>query len=309
MYRPKTFDPPWIDFFTSPCPYYINHYTKFTLFPKLPRELQLMIWSFVDTEPQRMGVILADAEGDIIEYDHWAANDPYIPTQYNPPALLQTCYDSRIEALKTYRVAFAAQLERPYYFNFHKDTLHFTSLATVRGFINKTPQFGVSPKDMNSVRHLALYLDRRMRVGDVLTEAANICKYFGGLEHLRFIYHPADYVRDDSFNPLPITIRPETNPNFWRFKEWIVSPIEGGRGRLEDWQPPEFQMGTPAQFADDVTRGEPMEWSYNVVLPSFGFTPLYESVDLGGGTPAAVRGPLRMCWVERSMSSKRRRVG
>lgn len=276
-----------------------------------------MIWSFVEIEPQRVGLALLNRniEEDIMEHGN-QLSDPKVAFRTEMPALLHTCYESRVETLKTYPLAFGAQLDRPIHFNFRKDALHFTSHAALKSFIVGTPGFGVSPKHMDSVRHLALYVDKGMMAIDVIRDVIDICKHFGRLEHLQLVYCPTDWgVR--THNPfLQTIVRPEKNEPFWQvLKKWVILPIEGRRGRLEDWKPPVLDVRDPAQLVASLSQnvtGDPMEWSYNVVMPSFGFTPLYGTTDLGSGdlgsgTPAA-GGPPRMCWVERSMP-RRHRVG
>lgn len=54
MYQPQKFDPPWVDFFERPCPYYFKQYLSFHKFSLLPPELQLLIWEVFEPEPQRV---------------------------------------------------------------------------------------------------------------------------------------------------------------------------------------------------------------------------------------------------------------
>jgi hypothetical protein len=282
MYRPKTFDPPWIDFFTSSCPYYVNHYTKFTLFPILPKELQLLIWSFVETESLHIHI----SSGVKKQKERKYSKTPFCRiAKYKTPALLHACYDSRMEALKTYRLVFAAQLGHPVYFNFKDDSLVFRSIGAVQTFIRSTPKFGASPEHLGSVRHLVLHRHGTIHLSDL----RNTCRYFGGLKRLSVIYQVI-VCGSHRVDPFPWIINPKEGTWLWDpMRDYIMAAIPGGRGDLKTWKPPMLKVGSAAQWTaqrlHDIAGGDPMEWSYTVVIPALDFTPLSGRVDLAVGRP------------------------
>jgi hypothetical protein len=94
----------------------LNPGRQFHHFAKLPAELQFIIWGYAaqNSEPRtvRVGLKLESAY----------KNATYA-ARYPIPALLHTCSDSRIFALKTYKPYFTGILQAPIYFNPEKDTL------------------------------------------------------------------------------------------------------------------------------------------------------------------------------------------
>jgi hypothetical protein len=99
--------------------------TKFTCFPKLPKELRLKTWKHAATIPRNI--------------DLWV--DPWVIDRHGhyyymsttlPPAVLSTCQESRQERLAIYKLAFGAESHvrrhrhssDPYiYINWSADTL------------------------------------------------------------------------------------------------------------------------------------------------------------------------------------------
>jgi hypothetical protein len=105
----------------------------FTLFSNLPPELQLLIWSFVEWEPQVVEVTARCNEAPIASRQLARSGENgsrFHIRNYKPPTLLHVCYDTRLHTLKSYCPVFPAQLAWPIYMNFEKDILHFTSLYT-----------------------------------------------------------------------------------------------------------------------------------------------------------------------------------
>lgn len=281
MHRPKTFDPPRIDFFTSPCPYYVNQYTKFTLFPGLPRELQLLIWSFTQSKAQTIGVLTkCKRERDAADQLACSRNDSscFHLIAYKPPILLHVCHDSRMVALKSYCLAFQEQFARPIYMNFEKDGLLLTSIYAARCFYASTPSLGLSAHNMDSLRSLTLYAHQDISVADFQA----LCKNFTGLEVLcclcpftaRYPAIKCQYLT--GVNP--------GNRKFWDKSRPFITMPTNSRGTLRNWKPPVLLVGTREQFMREREArmpGEPMDWSYTVVLPSLKFTPVFGNVDTG----------------------------
>jgi hypothetical protein len=96
----------------------------FTLFPDLPLELRLKIWSFITPGPRIVsikykGLSFYSIGKGFSAAAGWRSPDPV-------PIVLHICRESRTEALKSYQLAFGSYLHPGrIYFDFSKDTLRF----------------------------------------------------------------------------------------------------------------------------------------------------------------------------------------
>jgi hypothetical protein len=96
----------------------------FTLFPELPLELRLKIWSFITPGPRTVsikykGLSFYSIGKGFSAAAGWRSPDPV-------PIILHICRESRNEALKSYQLAFGSYLHPGrIYFDFSKDTLRF----------------------------------------------------------------------------------------------------------------------------------------------------------------------------------------
>jgi hypothetical protein len=96
----------------------------FTLFPDLPLELRLKIWSFITPGPRTVsikykGLSFYSIGKGFSAAAGWRSPDPV-------PIVLHICRESRTEALKSYQLAFGSYLHPGrIYFDFSKDTLRF----------------------------------------------------------------------------------------------------------------------------------------------------------------------------------------
>jgi len=99
---------------------------SFTLFAHLPFELRLKIWSFITPGPRTVSIKYKGLSHYPIGKDFsaaagWRSPDPV-------PTIFHICQESRIEALKSYQLAFGSCLYNypgRIYFDFSKDTLRF----------------------------------------------------------------------------------------------------------------------------------------------------------------------------------------
>ncbi|KAE9381206.1 hypothetical protein N431DRAFT_424799 [Stipitochalara longipes BDJ] len=97
---------------------------SFTLFPDLPVEIRLKIWSFIAPSPRTVsikykGLSFNSIGKGFLAAAGWRSPDPV-------PIILHICQESRTEALKSYQLAFGLYLQRGHiYFDFSKDTLRF----------------------------------------------------------------------------------------------------------------------------------------------------------------------------------------
>jgi len=99
---------------------------KFTLFPKLPAELQLKIWKMAIHVPHIVKIAYSEGFKDGIPLlndreSRVAINS--VASQTGPPAILHVCHASRTEALKVYKAYRAHDLVNSFFYNPSLDTL------------------------------------------------------------------------------------------------------------------------------------------------------------------------------------------
>ncbi|KAG4432880.1 hypothetical protein IFR05_011626 [Cadophora sp. M221] len=120
----------------------------FTLFPKLPLELRLMIWK--ELVPQGR---LITIKGGIVKHEYfegWHAN-AYPSNSEALNALFQACHDSRKMIQKTHTLSFHDRLTAPIYFDFKHDVLFFKDACSLGKFAPRASSQG--PR-VNEVRDL-----------------------------------------------------------------------------------------------------------------------------------------------------------
>src|SRR3954463_6318484 len=110
MHRPLFFDPPWVDFFKKPCPYFISQRDKFTLFPNLPKELQKMIWEEAFCDRRQIFIQKADGPedeelppGTTLRPGARRRKKMILQSSAKIPAILHVNYDARQAGLKIYQ--------------------------------------------------------------------------------------------------------------------------------------------------------------------------------------------------------------
>jgi hypothetical protein len=133
----------------------------FTLFPQLPPELRLSVWSLALPGPR---VIILRA----VEYRTsknssrprtYQVRGCHIKLQAPAIAMLSVCYESRELVLKTHKPCFGpakAVLEHPIYFNAELDTLVFGGAISLNTF-----KVVISREDRRHCRFIALYPSTR----------------------------------------------------------------------------------------------------------------------------------------------------
>jgi hypothetical protein len=129
---------------------YIEELRTFTLFPKLPAEIRLVVWKYT-LAVQRISVIKQDR--------HWnfgTAIKPFIITHPSPaPALFHVNRESRCLAEKAYQQpAFNRLTNAPRFFNFEVDALHIRIFSSSLFWCTLIPQV---VGDSTKVQHLAIY--------------------------------------------------------------------------------------------------------------------------------------------------------
>jgi len=117
---------------------------SFTLFPELPFELRLKIWSYIAPGPRVVGINYRNQRvkrrGQNVTFLHnragWNSPDPV-------PVILHICHESRTEGLKSLRTTFGSHwFPGEVYFDFERDTLHFGH-GKARDYLNNN----VGPSD------------------------------------------------------------------------------------------------------------------------------------------------------------------
>ena len=93
-----------------------SSFTTFYLFPRLPEEVRLQIWTIASSEARTLNIRLHPHNKVIT--DHFISSNPI-------PAVLQTCCESRDEAAHFYTKAFYHYNTPRYtWVNFDRDTIH-----------------------------------------------------------------------------------------------------------------------------------------------------------------------------------------
>ncbi|KAH6721815.1 hypothetical protein BKA61DRAFT_666554 [Leptodontidium sp. MPI-SDFR-AT-0119] len=247
MQRPHIFDPPWIDFFTSPCPWFTKQLTTFPQFPRLPRELTLMIWERAIPCPQVVSLTRPTAERpDVGLQPSDAASDRHL--QYRRPSMLQACYDVRVAALKHFTPAFKPYLPSPIRFNFDRDYLEL-DMHMLEWIATIHEEKGVALVEPPKIKHLAVSHYRQFRAEE---DIVFICQYFSGLDIL-MLNEPevGDSISTSGF----IHVFKPQDAGFIARHRWkvlrrpIMKKIRGVRPKLNKWHPPTLFVGTHTQWA------------------------------------------------------------
>ncbi|KAK6581999.1 hypothetical protein PZA11_005696 [Diplocarpon coronariae] len=126
-----------------------------TGFPRLPIELQLIIWDHVEIEPS---IITVNPFKELFEDEksHHPA-EPFFACSYRVPAIFHACHNSRQIALKSHPLLFGGgSISRPVFgspmpFNTDKDVLLFHDSAVLSPFVLSSFQAG-----FDSIHHLAI---------------------------------------------------------------------------------------------------------------------------------------------------------
>ena len=105
----------------------------FHLFPALPIELRLLIWSF--SRSSRVISLIRDVE---FEEENLGRHRCKARASHPCPAILLACHESRSFALQFYRPTFHLQLPQPIYFDHTLDSLYMLDLDTPGSFFRAT---------------------------------------------------------------------------------------------------------------------------------------------------------------------------
>lgn len=240
MYRPQNFDPPWIDFFENPCPYYIKQYKSFPKFPELPRELQLMIWEAFEPEAQTFAVDFNPRK----RYGY--------PMNYVPPSILHACRDSRHEGLKHYTCPFSHRMSTiPMYFNLAIDILELGCTDTPEKFMDHIASLRISVGPLARIRYLAVSVS--FSLGDEPDFVDELCLWFNGLQHLYVEYAGSGWEHFSTGRLLPRTYAPEELQRVWssteRFIKYLAADLFDDTVDFRKWRAPWLTIGHKDQWA------------------------------------------------------------
>ncbi|KAK0100698.1 hypothetical protein ONS95_007150 [Cadophora gregata] len=279
MHRPHRFDPPWIDFFTRPCPWFTKQLKTFPQFSRLPRELQLTIWEFA--VPCRQIVCLS-YPASLSDNDDDFSEEPFeIRLRYSRPGMLRACYDARVAGLRHFTPAFKSYLPSPVRFNFDRDYMEL-NIEMVE-WIAHTHREKQSPLiETPLVKNLAVSVPRQLTAEDVVL----ICRYFTGLESL--LINEAELDRSRPAAGYPCTFSPKA-ANFIARHRWGELRRIIMRPKLEKWVPPVLIIGTDTQWAwhalnfswvvcRPVDHVDSMDWQPTITTPSLEYVPRLAAV-------------------------------
>ncbi|KAH8601895.1 hypothetical protein B0O99DRAFT_736233 [Bisporella sp. PMI_857] len=302
-HRPVKFDPPWIDFFPSPCPYMTKQYTAFPKFSFLPKELQRTIWSFSIPDPRA-----------IIVDEHIPNDDSDIPrcrtTAVVPvPGILHACYESRVEGLKIFSAAFAKPFDHSIYFNFDLDILVFTSKDARDMFVLKQHFLGGPLSEFSRMKYIGSQQSTRLRSEDY----AFFFAWFPKLSHLLMEgWDPLWRIPLPNLLPKPrwpadhnkcyidnIKRLSASYKHYYKraYSHYFHAETELTSALPSDWTPPVITSGNHREWAnlwaktegkmgwtigkeetwgtvEKATAEEPMDWEPNPPLLSLEYKPL-----------------------------------
>ena len=112
-------------------------------FPKLPAELQTLIWQHSIPEPNVVTMRKAKEKMKVIGDGQYILSGPRAKASWRQfPAILHTCQLSRATGLTRYRPAIEKQLGCPLLFDFSQDLLLMTNFNTFAYFVG----FPVAPQ-------------------------------------------------------------------------------------------------------------------------------------------------------------------
>ena len=222
--------------------------TTFPKFPELPAELQLIIWEFAIPDPR----VITYTSRDWSSYYKWKYrhNSIYSLTQ-TLPGIFHACYNSRVEALKRYKLSFAVELCKPIYFDFARDTLEFGDFGALEAFSKRSTSWTGSSMEADDILTLAITLDHSLHPHNFTL----ICSNFARLEELKV------RERDDSFNRRETGM--EDIPPLKVFESEEIAghtPLGGLLARIRwniearggdlhrGWKPPRVVVGTERQW-------------------------------------------------------------
>jgi hypothetical protein len=177
--------------------------TEFTLFPRLPIEIRLTVYSLAQPGSRRVQLIFKELGGRL------SPKEPGATRIF--PALLLVNKETRQETLKTYYILSEHPTDMAVYINFKLDTLYFgpdaetppdleddkdertdTGLEDVQGFLLRA-----SGDTLQKVERLALGTSI---LNGLITKSADILLEFPGLMHFTELYSDSD--TNSGFPPL-----------------------------------------------------------------------------------------------------------
>ncbi|KAE9379612.1 hypothetical protein N431DRAFT_327256, partial [Stipitochalara longipes BDJ] len=236
--------------------------TSFPQFSLLPPELRLIVWEFAIPDPRA------------IRYSSLSYSDFRIRTrssiyslEQTLPSILHACYDSRKEALKRYRLAFAVELCKPVYFDFERDMLEFGDFEALESFSKRNTKFNGCKMEADLVRTLAITLEPRLSRDHFKL----ICSNFGRLEELNIREKNDDWRNQgywwsgstgspgrwiSEFRPLKVIESEEiaTYPPLMGLLANIRWFIEARAGEVRGWKPPKVVMGSEKQWERELEK-------------------------------------------------------
>lgn len=206
--------------------------TTFTLFPALPFELRIKIYSFASQEPRIVTITYGSQSTkykgkNISRFDGWKTPDPV-------PVILHVSRESRAEALKSYKPAFGSHFHpAKIYFDFSKDTLRFGNGHGADYLVRDTEWIAAGPStyrldlflaggyyggdDHEKVQYMVLDLDEE--VYDRRYLFWNEIRDFTALKELTIL---AWEEKDDAANDLMLTYSSTLKHDMKQWPMWVV---------------------------------------------------------------------------------------
>lgn len=188
---------------------------KFTLFPKLPAEIRLMIWKAALPGPRLVDVNFQFEDSEFAFGSNLASCASPTP----PPTLLSVCHESRTEALKHYSLCFAVGSEEVGVFcDLKIDTLFISCCYPVDDILSCLNLSGsLAGPAFQGLQHLAVGLHPGMRYVDPVDHLF-LMEQLRGLETFTFVLHDKHNCGTEWHDRDIREVASEKEPNGYRAK-------------------------------------------------------------------------------------------
>jgi len=120
----------------------VEQCAAFPQFPQLPKEIQLLVWSFAVLDPRMIHIesglvttVWTDRGDKNTDPSNINEKEEICLTKIAIPPVLHACYDSRVAGLKVFKAVGKAQFGHLIYVNFNLDIFQFADKHISKLFV------------------------------------------------------------------------------------------------------------------------------------------------------------------------------
>jgi hypothetical protein len=229
----------------------------FTLFPKLPAELQFKIWGDTLLGPK---VVTISLKHGYNRRSRPATQCQVSKTPTHLLSILHTCHASRTVALKRYRLTFEKQLRHPICFDFNNDLLHLSSYETATKFFVHASKSPLAAADQNLIQRLAVNGGRQFIKAEELPELTALRDLF--LSEFSMDTEVREQIMDNCSNPKSLF------PLFRREWKVCIAGLTVSRGITGECtrEVPRLVLASLGRLKGLVERNTRTEWSQRGIV-------------------------------------------